>query len=596
MLKPLVIFSGKLVPDFLLMIPVWVIPFVLLTETKGLQAKGPDFLTIASYNPENLWDASSENTNTFWQEFLDTLHPDVRNTLPRSIQYSDYSSAQSNWYDISVLKARSRSFVEALIVSGLPDIVGLQEIESASNQGQVFELPYDDSLTLRQKLKLLGYKYILTGFQDRDNPVAVTTAFLSKIPVFPATPVKIDFPQISSSARDIQAIETWISGNRVLIFNGHFKSRRSSAEGRNAMARALKARIDEEQARQPETDIIILGDLNAWYYEDALRILGSTGNERRMVTEIGHVFYNLWFELPSEKRWESSYDGELNGLSHMLISDSLYDFHGLQYIEQSFQVIGHEGAARRLLLGANGEPYRWQIQKYRNSVIHSGKGYSDHLPLVARFRILPPNSEPTQNRRKMSLSQPDQEGNESEQAPLHLVETNPCDPATEHPDITHMSPREILNLSGKCVRIEQPLSEPPLSFKTWGLYEGNFVTVGPADKRAVKTNIGLSMFRSWDWRPNLDDSRVSRDEAYLRPGQWHSRNPHPASNLCYQRAVLQGQGGSLRFVIGRLGYSGGFLNVHIASRESQHIRLENLPPSKQNACPWRFKVNDPEQS
>ncbi|MDD9951546.1 MAG: hypothetical protein OXT67_08285, partial [Zetaproteobacteria bacterium] len=62
--------------------------------------------------------------------------------------------------------------------------------------------------------------------------------------------------------------------------------------------------------------------------------------------------------------------------------------------------------------------------------------------------------------------------------------------------------------------------------------------------------------------------------------------PHPHSNQCYQRKVLQGFGGKLRHVRGILGYSSGSLQVHVANRLPDNLSLEELPSRKAEACQW----------
>jgi hypothetical protein len=65
----------------------------------------------------------------------------------------------------------------------------------------------------------------------------------------------------------------------------------------------------------------------------------------------------------------------------MLLPGALYDSFGISYIDNSFSVFTWEN---RLM--NNGEPYRWQMKFRGRARFHAGDGYSDHLPLIARFR------------------------------------------------------------------------------------------------------------------------------------------------------------------------------------------------------------------
>ena len=107
--------------------------------------------------------------------------------------------------------------------------------------------------------------------------------------------------------------------------------------------------------------------------------------KQKMLLDYTPLLYNLWYEKNQQDRWEYSYDGARQSLSHIIISDSLYSNEGFYYIDQSFEVVGHDLPAKNILLNSEGVPFRWQkIKTYSNSY-HIGEGYSDHLPLLAKF-------------------------------------------------------------------------------------------------------------------------------------------------------------------------------------------------------------------
>jgi hypothetical protein len=62
---------------------------------------------------------------------------------------------------------------------------------------------------------------------------------------------------------------------------------------------------------------------------------------------------------------------------HMILSRGMYDFNGVQYIDDSFEVAAFAG----LNVNAEGRPYRWSFQG-------AGHGYSANFPLAARFRTV----------------------------------------------------------------------------------------------------------------------------------------------------------------------------------------------------------------
>ena len=157
-----------------------------------------------------------------------------------------------------------------------------------------------------------------------------------------------------------------------------------------------------------------------------------------------------------------------------------------------------------------------------------------------------------------------------------------CD-QSEVVDVASIDFKTTPSWFGKCVRIE---GEFPLEVA--GRNDQNFVSVSSKSGRGHKqVDLALAMTRSWDGRPNIDDSRVKRADAIDADsyrtkffGHWHS-------NKCFSRKVLRGEGGTLNKAIGRLGYFEGSLAVFIPTREEKDLVLSSLPAKKQEACPWR---------
>ena len=201
-------------------------PLVLFLWVNKVSALSYKSYKIGSYNLENFWDSEQYNTQKYWDFFIQSLPEDERTDVPKSPQYRDYSAAHSNWYEAWVLRKKIEQVIEAIKLAGTPDILALQELESANNHGSVFETRFSDRHSFRDKLKEMGYKYFLLGYQEPDNPVSVTTAFISKLKIKPLPSIKIKFPKHSTSARDIQLVELSMKNERLIIFNGHWKSKR----------------------------------------------------------------------------------------------------------------------------------------------------------------------------------------------------------------------------------------------------------------------------------------------------------------------------------------------------------------------------------
>jgi hypothetical protein len=108
--------------------------------------------------------------------------------------------------------------------------------------------------------------------------------------------------------------------------------------------------------------------------------LGSQGNELA-VRGTQRDLYNTWFELPAVERGSDTYQNEWGTLMQLLITRGLYDFRGVQYVDNSFTVV----KVRGLNMDDLGLPIRWSFAG------PGGMGFSDHFPILAKFTTVPDN-------------------------------------------------------------------------------------------------------------------------------------------------------------------------------------------------------------
>ena len=527
-------------------------------------------LSFGTLNPENLWDADEANTENFWEKFKNTLSASEKQKIPpNSPQYDSYASKSSNWYNKSVLNKKIKNFLETLEMMKFPDILALQEIESAGNTSTVFEIPYDSTSTFREKLAELGYKYIYLGEQDLENPVSVTTAFISKFELSVLPSVKVGEGTHSTSARDIQVVSLNLGEERIVFFNNHWKSKRGgNEEVRVATAIEVAKRVKEEEKFEQKTHVVILGDFNSGYHEKPLEALGVC--DGRPAAGSGEK-YNLWFELEEKDRWENVFAGVKETLTGIVLSNSLLGTSGLHYEEGSFHVVGQYGPEKNKLLDVTGVPYRWQVKFFYSYSEHIGQGYSDHLPLVAMLSY----KEITKYKKHVKkISRPKK---------IYFQEIEPCDKKNSVDLLAFRG--SVDELDRKCVKIVAEAK--PLPLLRTGKFSKNFVHL-PLIRSSGNTQLSLvlTMVGQYNWRPNIHDPRVSYKEAAIPEDVYNNDNWHPRSNKCFTRKVLQGEGGRLVEAYGRAGYIDGDFSISIASREG--IALTNLPAKKKKACPWDF--------
>ena len=300
-----------------------------------------------------------------------------------------------------------------------PDIILFQEIEADQTPGAT---PPDYAAILQRYAgvkigAMLGARYsaeiadlpaealLLKAFADagltgytvvagENVTVAESTNPLAqKCVTFTRFPVKAVRSHPTLDARAILEVQVEIDGVLLYLFNNHWKSGAGdpvSEPTRVANARTLRTRLDEILQADPQADIVIGGDFNSQYNQKVrypkMKVtgindtLGSQGNELA-VRGTQRDLYNTWFELPAVERGSDTYQNEWGTLMQLLITRGLYDFRGVQYVDNSFTVV----KVRGLNMDDLGLPIRWSFAG------PGGMGFSDHFPILAKFTTVPDN-------------------------------------------------------------------------------------------------------------------------------------------------------------------------------------------------------------
>lgn len=327
---------------------------LLISFLGGVEVK------IASYNVENLFDMNNDGN-----------------------EYEEYiPNGDSGWtHDIYQIKLRNT----ATVIRGIgADIIGLQEIES--------EIALKD---LKTQLKRQGLYYRYHVFA-RNKKSSVNVALLSRYPIQSALKHTVSH---NGKYRDILEAKIDINGKNLRVFVNHWKSKSGPESERISSAKRLLLRLNELPENEP---FILLGDLNSHYEEHKTFLKSRKHNDTEGITGINHILktiddeenpityetlkngtgylYNLWYELDEAKRWSHQYRGRGEGLDNMIISPSLADGEGIEYVKRSFNRYDPD------YLFYKGKVYRWQ-QSRKYPKHHLGEGYSDHLPIFATFKV-----------------------------------------------------------------------------------------------------------------------------------------------------------------------------------------------------------------
>ena len=315
-------------------------------------------MKIATYNVENLFDL--QRSGHEYKEF---------------IPYS-----KSNW-NKKTYKIKLQNI--AKVIKDIDaDIIALQEIES-------FQALKDLRHTLKQKG--LYYQYYKIA---NNKSTTIKVAVLSKIPFVYTREVGVTS---SYKYRNILEVKFKINHQDIYLFINHWKAKSGPESKRIISAKALRKRI---QTLGYDKNIILVGDFNSHYEEYKLfkrnRRLNDT-NGRTGINDVlrtkaqqkssYHVeylknnFYNLWYDANEKNRYSYIYRSKKEALDSIIISQSLlHDNNSIHYKHNSI----HSFKADYLL--KKRRIYRWQMSRKKPRK-HKGKGYSDHLGVIAKFIV-----------------------------------------------------------------------------------------------------------------------------------------------------------------------------------------------------------------
>ena len=304
-----------------------------LFSTAGAQS-----LTLVELNCENLFDCQHDSL----KQDQEWLPASVRKWTPTRYWRKVNNIGQT------ILSCQT---------DGVPDLVALVEVE---NDSVVFDL------TRRSLLRNAGYEYLMTESPDlRGIDVAVLYQ------PFRFRPICYDYLDVQPlegmrPTRDILYIKgETLSYDTLHVFVVHAPSRfggeRATRPNRRLVAERLLSAI---ALLPPEAKVIVAGDFNDYADSPALQYLVSSGLHN--VTAQAQGTHGAQGTYRYQGRWQS--------IDHVLVSSSLLHRVAQTYINDAPFLLEEDTkyGGQKPLRTFNG--YRYQ------------RGFSDHLPLVVRFR------------------------------------------------------------------------------------------------------------------------------------------------------------------------------------------------------------------
>ncbi len=355
-----------------------------------------DFSVVA-YNVENLFDADGvavyddyqpssytpqhlavklENIVKVLSRVNEGQGPDI--VIFNEIELDQTPDSSLEDYQAWLASVEGKSVLELLAENPLPD-----DLAGIPSEAWLLKACEDAGLK--------GYHVAITdekpGAHRDGRGIAIRNVIFSK---FPITSV-LSHP--TPAARAILDVTVDVDGHPLTILGNHWKSGAGdpgSEKQRQENAKSVRKRLDAIFAADASADVIVAGDLNSHYnqnrrYREMRKtaindILGSQGNELALRQRGGPDLYNLWFELPSNQRGSDIYQNEWGTLMNLILSRGLYDQDGVQYVDNSFTVLKIPGLNADIF----GRPIRWSRGE-------TPAGFSDHFPIMARFRVAEEN-------------------------------------------------------------------------------------------------------------------------------------------------------------------------------------------------------------
>ena len=298
-------------------------------------------LTFVEYNVENIFD---------------TRHDEGK-------QDEEYlPEATRQWTEKRYWKKLDRIGKSILSTSedGIPDLIALCEVENDQTL---------TDLTKRSLLRNAGYEYVMTQSPDARGVDVALMYSPYTFGLIRSYGLHVDTIPGMKPTRDIlYACGALQSGDTLHVFVVHAPSRhggeKASRPFRMQAANRLLQSVDSIRMISPDARILISGDFNDYY--DSPAVLHIARHDLKNISKEAKGCYGV--------KGTYRYKGEWNSLDHILVSSYILNkvdtvfIHSPKFLLEKDKFYGGY-LPRRTYKG----------MKYQK------KGFSDHLPLVARF-------------------------------------------------------------------------------------------------------------------------------------------------------------------------------------------------------------------
>lgn len=303
-------------------------------------------LTFVELNCENLFDARKDSVKDDTEYTAESLRHWTRTRY---------------WNKLNSIAQEIISCGDDNSGWALPDLVALCEVENDTVL---------TDLSRRSLLRNAGYEYVMTDSPDqRGIDVALLYSPFS-FRMINHYPLRIPPIKEMRPTRDIlYACGELINGDTLHVFVVHAPSRfggeRVTRPHRLAVANRLCQAIDSIRSCSPTASVVVAGDFNDPYDSKALGILRE--HQLMNVSQGARGSHGAKGTYKYQGQWES--------IDHIFVGgDILHAFQQCRIQDAPF-------------LLEEDEHYGGVMPRRNYRGYQYNKGYSDHLPLVARFEL-----------------------------------------------------------------------------------------------------------------------------------------------------------------------------------------------------------------
>ena len=303
------------------------------------------FLTFVELNCENLFDCQHDSLKND-TEFLPTAG---RQWTPRRY-----------WRKLDNIGRAIISSSSDTATFQLPDLVALVEVE---NDTVLLDL------TRRSLLRNAGYEYVMTSSPDeRGLDVALLyQPFSFQLLHYHA--LRVEPLDGMRPTRDILYVSgRIITGDTLHVYVVHAPSRyggeHETRPYRQHVAHRLMQSVDSLRALSPDACIVVAGDFNDYVGDVSLQYIEEQGLQHGSQTATGHHGAHGTYRF--QGLWAS--------LDHIFVSSSLLSSVDYCYVNDQPFLLEEDQKYGGVKPRRTYNGFRYQ------------RGFSDHLPLVARFR------------------------------------------------------------------------------------------------------------------------------------------------------------------------------------------------------------------